>query len=78
MAELFRDDEFDFTKDPDEFELFEAMDRTSLVFNHLEAALYNHVGLNASQAQKAQQAFELLFDIYQTAGARFFETQSGK
>jgi len=35
--------------------------------------LCNHRGLNDEQARKASQAFSLLFDIYQTAGARFFE-----
>jgi hypothetical protein len=76
-VELFRDDEFDFTKDPSEFDLFEAMDRTSQVFQQLESALHNHVGLNLEQAEKAQQAFQLLWDIYQIAGERFFETQKG-
>lgn len=72
--ELFRDENYE-PKEPTEFDLFEAMDRTSLIFHHLETALLNHPGLDDNQSMQAQQAFQLLFDIYQQAGKRFFDTQ---
>ena len=73
--ELFRGEEFDADKIPDQFDLYEAMDRSSLIMNQLETALYNHPGLDEEQAKMAHDAFQLLFDIYQRAGSRFFDTQ---
>ena len=76
--ELFRDEEFETDRVANEFDLFEAMDRASQVFEHLERALYNHPGLDEEQAHMADQAFGLLFEIYQRAGAKFFDTQENK
>lgn len=70
--EFLRDDDYQDTP-PTKWDLFEAMDRASVQMNQLHDSLCNHRGLNDEQARKASQAFSLLFDIYQTAGARFFE-----
>jgi hypothetical protein len=70
--DLLRDDEFE-NKPPTKWDLFEAMDRTSSLMSQVENSLHNHSGLNEEQARMAQDAFVLLFDIYQIAGARFFE-----
>lgn len=70
--DILRDEDFEF-REPTKWDLFEAMDRASIIMRQLDDALNNHVGLNEDQARKAYQAFGLLFDIYQTAGARFFE-----
>lgn len=70
--ELLRDDNYE-NRPATKWDLFEAMDRVSTQMNQLHDSLCNHQGLNDEQARKASQAFSLLFDIYQTAGARFFE-----
>jgi len=70
--EFLRDDDYQ-DAPPTKWDLFEAMDRASVQMNQLHDSLCNHRGLNDEQARKASQAFSLLFDIYQTAGARFFE-----
>ena len=71
--DLFRDEDFVADVVTTKWHLFEAMDRASVQMNQLHDSLFNHSGLNDEQARKASQAFSLLFDIYQTAGARFFE-----
>ena len=70
--EFLRDDDYQ-AAEPTKWDLFEAMDRTSVQMNQLSDVLCNHRGLNDEQAKKAAQAFSLLFEIYQTAGERFFE-----
>jgi len=72
MDDFLRDEEFE-DKIPTKYDLFEAMDRSSCLMRQVEDSLHNHPGLNEDQARKASQAFSLLFDIYQVAGARFFE-----
>ena len=71
--DLLRDENFDATLVPTKWHLFEAMDRTSVQMNQLHDSLCNHPGFNEEQARMASQAFSLLFDLYQSAGARFFE-----
>jgi len=73
--ELFRDQDFDSTKVPDQFDYFEAMDRTSVLLNHLSDALYNHVGLSEVEAREAQVAHQALFNLYQSLGVKFFAEQ---
>jgi len=70
--DLLRDDEFK-NKPPTKWDLFEAMDRTSSLMKQVEDSLHNHPGLNEEQARMAQEAFVLLYDMYQIAGVRFFE-----
>jgi hypothetical protein len=72
MDDLLRDEDFE-DRMPTKWDLFEIMDRTSVQMNQLHDSLCNHVGLNEEQARMAQQAFKLLFDIYQIAGTRFFD-----
>jgi len=71
MDDILRDEDYE-SREPTKWDLFEAMDRTSIIMRQLDDALNNHVGFDEDQAKKAYQAFGLLFDIYQTAGAKFF------
>ncbi|HEY6437595.1 MAG TPA: hypothetical protein VIY47_13465 [Ignavibacteriaceae bacterium] len=71
--EIFRDEDFDSEKVLTKYDYFEAMDRTYIVFRQLDDLLYNHQGFSVEQARMAQQAFELLFEIYQQAGRKFFD-----
>jgi len=71
--DILRTDDFDTNHVPTKWDLFEAMDRTSILMNNLSDALSDLPGLNEEEARKASQAFSLLFDIYQSVGARFFE-----
>jgi len=70
--EFLRDNDYQ-DAPPTKWDLFEAMDRVSTLSNQLHDSLCNHRGLNDEQARKASQAFSLLFEIYQSAGERFFE-----
>jgi hypothetical protein len=70
--DILRDENYEY-RVPTKWDLFEVMDRSSTIVRQFEDALNNHVGFNDDQARKAYQAFSLLFDIYQSAGARFFE-----
>ena len=73
--ELFRDQDFESDKVPDQFDIFEAMDRASIVLSHLNDALYNHIGLNEEEARLANTAHKALFDLYQSLGNKFFTEQ---
>lgn len=68
---LLRTDEFD-TIFPTKWDLYESMDRSSVQMNQLHDALVDLPGFDEDQAEKAQKAFTLLFEIYQAAGAKFF------
>jgi len=71
--DLLRTDDFDTTYVPTKWDLYEAMDRSSILINNISDALNNHPGLNEEESRKASRAFSLLFEIYQSTGATFFE-----
>ena len=68
VNDLFRDDNFDTTIIPDKWYYFEVLDRSHILANHLENALFNHPGLDEEYSRKAQQAMSLIREIYQYAG----------
>ena len=71
--DILRTDDFDAMVVPTKWYMFEVMDRASMLLNHIDDALCNHPGLDEEHARKAQQAMNLIMDIYQYAGVRFFE-----
>jgi hypothetical protein len=71
--DILRDEHFDPTVVPTKWDYFEVMDRTSVLMNQVSETLNNHPGFDEEQAKMAYQAFKILFDLYQTAGAKFFE-----
>jgi hypothetical protein len=75
MEDLFRDDEFDKDKVPDQWHYFEVMDRTHILLAHITEALYNHPGLDEENSAKVSKAADLLSEVYQWAGQKSFKDE---
>lgn len=71
--EILRDSNFDPTVMPDKWYYFEAMDRASMVMNHINDAFNNHPGLDEEHARKAQEAIDCIMEIYQYAARKLDE-----
>ncbi len=75
--DILRDSNFEPELVPDKWYYFEVMDRASMLLNHIDAAFCNHPGLDEEHARKAQQAIDLIMEIYQYA-ARSMDEQEDK
>jgi len=66
--DILRDENFDSTIVPDKWYYFEVMDRSHMLMSHISEAYCNHPGLDEEHARKAQQALDIIMEIYQYAG----------
>lgn len=73
--DILRDENFDSTIVPDKWYYFEIMDRSHMLMNHIYEAYCNHPGLDEEHARKAQQALDIIMEIYQYAGRNTYISQ---
>lgn len=60
----------DGTQKVDKWHRHEALDRTSMIIDIIDAHLYDHPAMNPKDKQLLDKAMEKLFKLYQRIGAR--------